>query len=353
MLPYIFFTAAQLFASISAGLTYRGADISSLLVEENAGISYKAATGTSEKLESILAASGINSIRQRVWVNPSDGTYDLEYNIELAKRVQAQGMGTYLDLHLSDTWADPSKQGTPSIWSTTDIDTLTWQVYNYTLEVCNTFAANNLAVDIVSIGNEIRNGLLWPLGSTSSYSNIARILHSGAWGVKDSNLPTTPKIMIHLDNGWSWSDQSYFYNQVLASGSELLSSDFDYIGVSFYPFYGASATLSSLKTSLENLYATYGKQTLVVETNWPVACSSPAYAFPRDLEDIPFSVEGQQTFLERLGDAVKSVTGGLGVYYWEPAWVDNAGLGSSCEDNLLFDWEDDRVRDGLSTLGGL
>ncbi|KAJ5582823.1 hypothetical protein N7535_001443 [Penicillium sp. DV-2018c] len=353
MLPYIFFTAVQLFASTSAGLTYRGADISSLLVEENAGISYKSTAGTSEKLESILAASGINSIRQRVWVNPSDGTYDLEYNIELAKRIQAQGMSTYLDLHLSDTWADPSKQGTPSIWSTTDIDTLTWQVYNYTLEVCNTFAANNLAVDIVSIGNEIRNGLLWPLGSTSSYSNIARILHSGAWGVKDSNLPTIPKIMIHLDNGWSWSDQSYFYNQVLASGSGLLSSDFDYIGVSFYPFYGASAALSSLKTSLENLYATYGKQTLVVETNWPVACSSPAYAFPGDLEDIPFSVEGQQTFLARLGDAVKSVTGGLGVYYWEPAWVDNAGLGSSCEDNLLFDWEDDRVRDGLSTLGSL
>jgi arabinogalactan endo-1,4-beta-galactosidase len=110
MLPYLFLAAMQLFASTSAKLTYRGADISSLLVEENAGITYKDTTGTSAKLETILAASGVNSVRQRIWVNPSGGTYNLDYNVKLAKRVQAQGMGTYLDLHLSDTWADPGKQ---------------------------------------------------------------------------------------------------------------------------------------------------------------------------------------------------------------------------------------------------
>ncbi|OGE58180.1 hypothetical protein PENARI_c001G05116 [Penicillium arizonense] len=351
MLPCLLLAATQLFAPASAALSIHGADISSLLVEEGSGISYKNAAGTTGKLEAIVKAAGVNSIRQRVWVNPSDGSYDLDYNVKLAKRVQAQGMTTYLDLHYSDTWADPSHQTTPSGWSTTDIDTLAWQVYNYTLEVCNTFAANDLDVAIVSIGNEIRSGLLWPLGTTSSYSNIARILHSGAWGVKDSDLTTTPKIMIHLDNGWSWSDQSYFYNKVLASGSALASSDFDYIGVSYYPFYSASATLASLKTSLANLYSTYGKQTIVVETNWPYACPSPAYSFPSDLKDIPFSVAGQQTFLQRLAAVVSGVSGGLGIYYWEPAWVDNAGLGSSCSDNLLFAWSGDQARASLATLG--
>ena len=371
MLPYLLL-AVQLFTT-STALTYRGADISSLLVEEDAGISYKNTAGSTAKLESIISASGVNSVRQRIWVNPSGGTYDLDYNIELAKRVQAQGMTTYLDLHFSDTWADPSaqvqtllnnnhytylnirtnhQQTTPSGWSTTDINTLTWQVYNYTQEVCNEFAANNLKVEMISIGNEIRNGLLWPLGTTSSYSNIASILHSGAWGVKDSKLATTPKIMIHLDNGWSWSQQSYFYGKVLASGSALLSTDFDYIGVSYYPFYSASATLAALKTSLTNLYSTYGKKTIVVETNWPFACSSPAYAFPSDLTDIPFSVAGQQTFLKRLSTAV-SAAGGIGVYYWEPAWVQNAGLGSSCEDNLLFAWSNDQARASLGTLGSV
>ncbi|CAI7564411.1 unnamed protein product [Penicillium discolor] len=352
MLPYLLLAAAQLFTSTSAALTYNGVDISSLIVEEGKGVSYKNLAGTPENLETIISASGVNSVRQRVWVNPSDGSYDLDYNVKLAKRVQAKGMGTYLDLHYSDTWADPKAQSAPSGWSTTDIEILAGQVYNYTLEVCNTFADNKLDVEIVSIGNEIRSGLIWPLGGTDSYSNIARILHSAAWGVKDSTLTTTPKILIHLDNGWDWGSQSWFYNQVLASGSALLSTDFDYIGVSYYPFYSEDATLASLKTSLANLHSTYKKETLVVETNWPFACSKPEVAFPADLKDIPFSVAGQETFLKKLAETVESV-GGLGIYYWEPAWVDNAGLGSSCEDNLFFAWSNDQARASLDTYGGL
>lgn len=94
----------------TAALTYRGADISSLLIEEDAGKSYKNSNGETRALETILADNGVNSVRQRIWVNPSDGSYDLDYNVELAKRVKDAGMGVYLDLHLSDTWADPSDQ---------------------------------------------------------------------------------------------------------------------------------------------------------------------------------------------------------------------------------------------------
>ncbi|KAL2828720.1 family 53 glycosyl hydrolase [Aspergillus cavernicola] len=341
---------SALFINTNAALTYRGADISSLLIEEDAGVAYKNLNGQAQSLETILADNGVNSIRQRIWVNPNDGSYDLEYNLELAQRVQAAGMSIYLDLHLSDTWADPNNQDTPSTWSSTDIDTLTWQVYNYTLEVCNTFAANNIDVEIVSIGNEIRNGLTWPLGSTDNYGNIASILHSGAWGVKDSDLASTPQIMIHLDNGWDWDAQKYFYDTVLASGS-LVSSDFDLIGVSYYPFYNDAATLESLGSSLSNIQATYGKDVLVVETNWPVSCPDSEYEFPSDLQGIPYSVDGQRTFLQELAGVLEGVTGGLGIYYWEPAWVDNAGLGSSCYDNLMVDWETQTVRESVSVFG--
>lgn len=110
MIPSRFLLASQFLLPAFAALSIRGADISSLIVEENAGISYKNSAGTTEALEVILANDGITSVRQRVWVNPSDGSYDLDYNIKLAKRIQAQGMSTYLDLHLSDTWADPSHQ---------------------------------------------------------------------------------------------------------------------------------------------------------------------------------------------------------------------------------------------------
>lgn len=102
----------------SAALTYKGVDWSSVEVEEAAGISYKTASGTTEALETILAASGVNTVRQRVWVNPSSGSYDLDYNLALAKRAKAAGLGLYLDLHFSDTWADAGDQAIPSGWPT-------------------------------------------------------------------------------------------------------------------------------------------------------------------------------------------------------------------------------------------
>lgn len=113
--PYYF-----LLFSFSAILTaarpllYRGADISSLLVveEETAGVSfYKNLQGQPQPFETILAENGVNSVRQRLWVDPEDGVYGLEYNLELAGRVvRRAGMSVYLDMHLSDTWADPGHQ---------------------------------------------------------------------------------------------------------------------------------------------------------------------------------------------------------------------------------------------------
>lgn len=100
----------------SAALTYKGVDWSSVTVEEEAGKSYSSASGTSGSLESILSDAGVNTVRQRIWVNPSDGTYDLDYNLALAKRADAAGLGIYLDLHFSDTWADAGNQAIPSGW---------------------------------------------------------------------------------------------------------------------------------------------------------------------------------------------------------------------------------------------
>ena len=91
-------------------LTYKGVDWSSLLIEEAAGKSYKTTNGTTEPLETILKNSGVNTVRQRLWVNPSNGDYNLAYNLKLARRAHAAGLNIYLDMHLSDTWADPKHQ---------------------------------------------------------------------------------------------------------------------------------------------------------------------------------------------------------------------------------------------------
>lgn len=106
----LFLAAGLLSSTVSAGLAFKGAVISSLLTLESSGNSYKWTDGTTMAFEKILAKGGANSARQRVWVNPSNGVYDLDYSVELATRVKAAGMSVYLDLHFSDTWADPSHQ---------------------------------------------------------------------------------------------------------------------------------------------------------------------------------------------------------------------------------------------------
>ncbi|KAK3936487.1 glycoside hydrolase [Diplogelasinospora grovesii] len=322
-------------STASASLTYKGVDWSSVTVEENAGITYKTASGATEPLEKILAENGVNTVRQRVWVNPSGGTYNVAYNLALAKRAKAAGLGVYLDFHFSDTWADPGHQTIPSGWPTA-IDDLAWELYNYTLDVSNQFQAAGIQPTIMSIGNEITAGLLWPTGSTSSWANVARLLHSASAGIKDSGLNPKPEIMIHLDNGWNWSTQNNWYTNVLKQGT-LTLSDFDMMGVSYYPFYSSSATLASLKSSLTNMANAWpGKQIVVAETDWPTSCPSPAYAFPSDTKSIPFSAAGQATWITDVANVVAGVNGGAGLFYWEPAWVQNANLGSSCADNCMF-----------------
>jgi len=193
--------ALLLGASTANALTYRGVDWSSVPVEERAGVSYKNVNGNAQPMERTLVENGVNTVRQRVWVGPKDGNYNLDYNIALAKRAKAAGLGVYIDFHYSDTWADPAHQTTPSGWPT-DIDNLAWKLYNYTLDASNRFQDAGIQPSIMSIGNEITVGLLWPTGKTNNWANIARLLHSAAWGIKDSRLNPKPKIMVHLDNGW-------------------------------------------------------------------------------------------------------------------------------------------------------
>lgn len=82
----------------------------------------------------------------------------------------------------------------------------------------------------------------------------------------------------------------------------------------------------------------WGKEIAVVETNWPTSCPSPAYSFPSDLSSIPFSAAGQTTFMQKVAAVVAGVSNGVGLFYWEPAWVDNAALGSSCSSNTMFEY---------------
>ncbi|KAF1948987.1 glycosyl hydrolase 53 [Byssothecium circinans] len=334
ILPLLFSVPTTL-----AALTYKGVDWSSTIVEEAKGKTFKNLAGTTQPLETILKNSGVNIVRQRIWVNPSDGNYNLDYNIKLAKRAKAAGLQIYLDFHYSDTWADPAHQQKPAAWNSLSTAALTTKIYDYTKEVINTFASNSIPLSIVSIGNEITPGLLFPTGQLSASGgpkNVAALLKSASKAIKESNMSPKPKIMVHLDNGWKQDTQTWWYDTVLGSGGGFTSADYDVQGVSYYPFYNSAATLSALGSSLSAMANKYGKEIMVVETDWPTYCPNPAYAFPSDAKNIPISVDGQTQWMKAVAAKVTGIgSRGTGLFYWEPAWISNAGLGSSCGYNLM------------------
>ncbi|KAI0765017.1 arabinogalactan endo-1,4-beta-galactosidase [Fomes fomentarius] len=340
-----------LFLSLSAlvqALTYKAADISSIVVVENAGHRYTD-SGKVTPFETIIKNHGANTARIRVW---TAGQYDLNYGLALAKRIKAAGLTLVIDLHYSDTWADPGHQAIPSGWPT-DLDGLNTKIWQYTQDVVKAFSNQGTPIDIlqavtlrctlamhprandcpVQVGNEINDGLLWPVGriSVNGINPVSQLLNSAINGAKSV---ASPKILIHLANAWDWSDISWFFKNVYIQGA-LSADKVDIIGLSFYPFYDSRATLSTLTSSLTNTANTFGKPIVIAETNWPVSCAGGSLSE----KSIPISSAGQSSWVWNIEQVLNGLPNGLGqgIFYWEPGWIGNANLGSACADNLLVE----------------
>lgn len=90
---------------------------------------------------------------------------------------------------------------------------------------------------------------------------------------------------------------------------------------------------------------------MVVETDWPVSCPNPQYSFPSDTAGIPFSVAGQTTWMKDVANIVNNV-GGTGLFYWEPGYLQDPPLGSSCVDNLMVS-SNGQARTSLSVFNDI
>ncbi|THH07478.1 hypothetical protein EW145_g3352 [Phellinidium pouzarii] len=318
------------FAFINGSLAHslNGADISSLPLLESQGISYSDG-GITKPFEIILAEHGFNLARIRIW---TAGPYTQSYALALAKRAQTAGMKILVDLHYSDTWADPGHQAIPAYWPT-DLSGLNTQIYTYTRDLASAFSSQGTPIDYIQVGNEINDGLLWPIGqiSVNGFQGASELLHSAISAVRKASPAT--KTVVHIANGWDASDVNFFFSGIFIPGA-LSENDVDIFGFSFYPFYGTGATLSALSSSLKGVISTYDKDILVAETDWPFSCSSSvALSEP----SIPLSAAGQQTWVRDIEDVLAGLSNGhgLGIVYWEPGWIGNAALGSSCSDALL------------------
>lgn len=95
-----------------------------------------------------------------------------------------------------------------------------------------------------------------------------------------------------------------------------------------------------------------GKEFMVSEMAWPFSCEQGGnHEFPPDMRpEIPFNATGQAAWVKEVADRVGAIEGGVGVEYWEIAWVTNAALGlTGCEDNIMFEYEGN-VRESIAVF---
>ena len=150
--------------SVLSGQEYAiGADLSFLKSAEDRGFIFKEGDTAKPGLV-IFKDHGYNWIRLRLFHSPTQLPNNLDYTIALAKKAKESGFKFLLDYHYSDTWADPGKQFIPKAWTGMSHSQLVKAVFEYTRETIKAFREAGVLPEMVQIGNEVINGMLWPDG---------------------------------------------------------------------------------------------------------------------------------------------------------------------------------------------
>jgi arabinogalactan endo-1,4-beta-galactosidase len=208
----------------------------------------------------------------------------------------------------------------------------------------NYLKSKNLVPEMVQVGNETNNGMLWPVGKVenNNWQNFATLLNSGIRAVRDFSMTSSlkPKIILHvaqLQNAGHWT------NSLISNGV----TDFDILGLSHYPKWSAIATMNEVENKIRTFKITYGKQVMVVETAYPwTGNNADSYTNIISATDkatgYDITQEDQFRYMKDLTQTIIRA-GGTGIMNWEPAWItskmnDGWGAGSSWENNAFFDF---------------
>lgn len=331
-----------------------GADISSMISELQSGVVYKDYDGnelkTLDDVVKFLAEQGINHIRVRVWNDPYDsngngyggGNNDVAKAKEFAEACRNAGIKMLVDFHCSDLWTDPGKQQAPKAWKIYTLAQKAEALTKFIEESLNTIDPTKDVVDMVQVGNETTGGFI---GETNVV-NMCTLFSAGSKGVKAYNKDV--KVVIHVESP---------HKGTVAAWAKNLSDNnvnYDIIATSYYPYW--HGTLSNLKSQFQTVKSTYGKDVMVAETSYAYTLEDSdghentvrvGNDDSGDNVTEPFTEQGQATYIRNLINAVNEA-GGLGVYYWEPAWItvgNTTGLTGEALQNKITEnktkWEKD------------
>ena len=304
---------------------YVGGDISLLTKYEEHGAIYYNENGTRvTNVLGYLKDTGLNAMRVRLFVDPSKADaedqgegvcQDLDFVMALGQRIKAAGFNLLLDIHYSDTWADPGQHSTPSSWTVTSA--LADSVYDYTKRVLYAMIAAGARPDFIQVGNEVTYGMMWPTGhcypngnnyGSGTFATFASYLMRGIQACRE--VCPTAKVVVHTEMGRA-SNVTSFYATL-----NNYTTDYDIIGLSYYPYWHGDLTvLNNLLTTLEATYPT--KKIQIVETGYPHAYYPTGATY--DLQSIwPATEAGQKAFTEQLVATLNAHSNVNGLYWWFP-----------------------------------
>ena len=283
----------------------RGADVSWLSEMENDNKTFKKADGTPADLFEVLKDCGINAIRLRVWVDPPGGWSGKEEMVKLAVRAAKAGLALMVDFHYSDFFADPSRQTIPSAWAADkdNLEKMCSHVSAHTTQVLQALKDAGIKPAWIQIGNETRNGMLWPAGQLWTASgdlpdgrkHFAQLYNAGYDAAKAVFKDAV--VMPHLNN--AYEDNAWWFRQIKAEGGK-----FDAIALSHYP-----QAESAFSATQYNQKALANIKSLISEFKISVYVSEVGVK--------PAKADAASVLKAFMDDA-KNMDGCKGVFYWEP-----------------------------------
>lgn len=335
--------AALLLALAAPGAAFdHGVDISSLPRVEAGGARFRDAQGAADAL-TLLQRAGVDAVRLRLWHTPADTLTDLRAMLVLARRAHALGMRIVLDLHYSDTWADPGHQAPPRAWRGLAFEALADSVEHWTRHTVGAFVAQGTVPARVQTGNEIDHGLLWDDGRLDerdprTWDRLALLLRRAGAGVRAAAPKQRIGVMLHLTTSATPAGTLAFIEQLAVRGVT-----FEAIGLSYYPLWHGG--FRRLEATLALLGKRQRRPLYVIETGYPWTLQ----AFDRThnvvgtsqalLRGMAADPGGQARFVTAVRTALARTPSGrgAGVYWWEPAWIAAPEAGSPWENCALFD----------------
>lgn len=299
----------------------KGVDISSIIALEDSGVTFYNEAGEEQDIFTTFSEAGANYVRVRIWNDPYDsqgrsyggGNNDLETAIEIGKRAAENDMKLLVNFHYSDFWADPSKQQAPKAWEDLNFEEKQDALYDFTKDSLQRMIDEDIDIGMVQVGNETNNGMAGETG----FARMSPLFNAGSRAVRD--IDEDILVALHFTNPERGTYASY------ASSLDQYNVDYDVFASSYYPFW--HGTLENLTDQLEYIADTYDKQVMVAEVSYAYTDEDGdghGNTAPGDGQTLeyPISPQGQAHAIRDVFQAVADVgEAGIGVFYWEPAWI--------------------------------